>query len=118
MLGTEQDKTTDHERLVLIENEVTHVKNSIQEVYRYLREEFSKIVSLQLQQLKTTQLKSEKDVEELRIKVETKASNEDVNSLKRRVSTIEKWMWRIAGALAILAFIAPYILPLFGVGKK
>jgi len=118
MLGTEQDKTTDHERLVLIENEVTHVKNSIQEVYRYLREEFSKIVSLQLQQLKTAQLKSEREIEELKTKVETKASNEDINSLKKRVGAIEKWMWRIAGALAILAFIAPYILPLLGMGKK
>jgi hypothetical protein len=117
MAENEQDKT-DHERLVLIENEVGYVKTSIQEVYRYLRDEFSKIIQLQLQHLKTSQLESKKDIEALKVKIETKASADDVSSLKKRVGAIEKWMWKAAGAIVILSFFAPYLLSLLGIGKK
>ena len=85
----------DKERLARIEVEISHLKEDIGEIYRYLREEFAKMISIQIEDLREKQ-----------------------KNLDKRVSSLEKWIWRAVGALAILSLLAPYILSQLGLVAK
>jgi phage-related minor tail protein len=110
--------TTDKERLARIETEVAGVKDDIGELYQYLRNEFSKIISLQIEELRQRQEENKKAIEDTKAELTEKALVTDTIDLKNRTSAIEKWMWKIAGALVILAFLAPYILSQLGIILK
>ncbi|OHD27472.1 MAG: hypothetical protein A2Y38_09195 [Spirochaetes bacterium GWB1_59_5] len=104
---------TDKERLATIETEIGHLNESIREVYRYLRDEFSKIVSSQLDDLRARQDKAEKSMA-------LKASCDDLSELverqadiERRIRVLEKTIWKGLGAIALLAFLSPFIAKLF-----
>ena len=109
-MGQDPTPMTDKERLARIETEITHLKGDIGEMYRYLREEFSKMVSLQIGDLQRRLEVVEKDII-------AKASCADTTELKTRVVSIEKWIWKALGALAVLSLLAPYILSLLGLTK-
>jgi len=85
----------DKERLARIEVEISHLKEDIGEIYRYLREEFAKMISIQIEDLREKQ-----------------------KNIDKRVSSLEKWIWRAVGALAILSLLAPYILSQLGLVAK
>jgi len=85
----------DKERLARIEVEISHLKEDIGEIYRYLREEFAKMISIQIEDIREKQ-----------------------KNLERRVTSLEKWIWRAVGALAILSLLAPYILSQLGLVAK
>ncbi|HWR12475.1 MAG TPA: hypothetical protein VN445_11670 [Rectinemataceae bacterium] len=85
----------DKERLARIEVEISHLKEDIGEIYRYLREEFAKMISIQIEDLRDKQ-----------------------KNLEKRVTSLEKWIWRAVGALAILSLLAPYILSQLGLVAK
>lgn len=109
---------TDKERLARIEVEVTGLKDNIDKIYSYLRNEFSKIVSLQIEELRKQQEEDKKAIGELKNELTKKTSISDTTDLKTRTTALEKWMWKIAGALAVLAFLAPYILSQLGILPK
>jgi hypothetical protein len=108
---------TDKERLAAIETEIGHLKDGIEELYRYLREEFFRMVSSQIEDLRSRQEKTDSslgakaactDVDEVEAHLKDLEATR-IKDIETRIRTLEKNIWKAIGALAILAFIAPYL---------
>jgi len=114
-MAPERAARTDKERLATIETELGHLKESIDEVYRYLREEFAILVSKQVEDLRA-RLKETDD------RLGGKASCNEVADveariadIERRLRSLEKKIWQALGAMALLAFAGPLLLKLLKV---